>query len=381
LRYHARGWPVFPVKGKRPKGRWKRYQTTPPDESTLRQLFSGDDFDGVAVVLGSASNGLCCRDYDDLTSYQRWAESHPHLVNTLPTVETNRGRHLYFRGPSFFKKFDDGEYRGTSGQYTVLPPSRHPAGTIYRWLVHLPEGELPLVDPVEAGLCNREDRVGAESGDDGDHRENGANTANLPSWLVSASPSLSSAPSLLHAIEQAIKATLPSAKGQRNRCIFNFARHLRSIEELAGADFRALRQIVEEWHRRALPIIGTKPFVDTWADFLQAWKKVRIPAGKDAIGAALKRAVAKGPPAHVTKLYGEGPIVLLAAVCRELQLIAGEGEFFIDCRTAGRLIGVDHATAWRYLEVLCADGILAPGAKGCNVRRKASRFRFIDLES
>src|SRR5262249_55482146 len=148
---------------------------------------------------------------------------------------------------------------------------------------------------------------------------------------------------------------------------------------LADAEPARLRPVIQDWHQRALPVIGTKPFLDTWADFLQAWKKVKVPAGKGAIEMAYQRAVASVPPPIATKMYGEGPIVLLAALCSELQRIVGENEFFIDCRTAGRLIGVDYTTAWRYLYVLCADGILAAGAKGSKVARKASRFRFVGM--
>lgn len=60
-----------------------------------------------------------------------------------------------------------------------------------------------------------------------------------------------------------------------------------------------------------------------------------------------------------------------------MQRGAGTNEFFLDCRTAARLIGVDHTTAWRYLDVLSADGILAAGAKGSKATHKASSFRFI----
>src|SRR5207245_3828628 len=97
-----------------------------------------------------------------------------------------------------------------------------------------------------------------------------------------------------------------------------------------------------------------------------------------AVEMAFKLALADPPPPIAVKLYGEGrpPIVLLATLCRELQRIAGDGEFFLDCRWAGRLIEVDHTTAWRYLKVLCADGVLAAGAKGSRATGKASQFRF-----
>jgi hypothetical protein len=67
-------------------------------------------------------------------------------------------------------------------------------------------------------------------------------------------------------------------------------------------------------------------------------------------------------------------------LCCELQHIVGDGDFYLDVRSAGRLIGVDHTTAWRWLKVLCADGLLAAGVKGSKATRKASRFRFIDKD-
>jgi hypothetical protein len=86
------------------------------------------------------------------------------------------------------------------------------------------------------------------------------------------------------------------------------------------------------------------------------------------------------PPPILIKLYGEGPVILLALLCQELQKIVGDKEFFLDCRTAARLIGTDHTAAWRYLEVLCVDGFLKPGAKGSNATRKASIFQFLGLK-
>jgi hypothetical protein len=387
LAYAKRGWSVIPVKSKKAALKsWKQYQTQAPDQSTLRELFSGRGVDGLAVILGSVSGELACRDFDELAGYERWVKSHKQLAATLPTVATHRGRHVYFRGPERFVKLGDGEYRGTVGQYCVLPPSHHPAGTVYRWLIPLPESELPHVDPFESGLCNREDRENTDNTEntadrvDRENRDNTAYRALLVSSLSSLS-SLSSAPSLLQDIESAIAATLTKTEGQRHRCIFSLARHLKAIPSLYGAKVGELRPIVREWHQRALPVIATKPFVDTWADFLPAWKRVKIPAGASPVDIAFKRAMERAPPPSVTELYGQDePIVMLAKLCLELQRIMGDAEFFLDCRTAGRLIGVDHTTAWRYLDVLCADGILLAGPKGSKATGKASRFRFIDRE-
>jgi hypothetical protein len=70
-------------------------------------------------------------------------------------------------------------------------------------------------------------------------------------------------------------------------------------------------------------------------------------------------------------------VLLLAALCRELQRTAGPRPFYLDCRTAGQLLHIHHTTAWRLLTVLCADGILAAGDKGSRARGKANEYRYL----
>ncbi len=152
LAYARRGWSIIPVtnigKDKKAACPWKQFQTTRPNELTLRQLFSRPDVSGLAVLLGSASGGIVCRDFDRMDAFKRWALSHTELARMLPTVETCRGRHVYFRGPDGYYEFGDGEYRGDARHYCLLPPSRHPDGPTYTWLVPLPSGELPIIEPA-----------------------------------------------------------------------------------------------------------------------------------------------------------------------------------------------------------------------------------------
>ena len=62
---------------------------------------------------------------------------------------TARGRHVYFHSTyRRIKKMADGELRGAG--YCLLPPSRHPDGPVYEWLVPLPDGEIPFVADVRA---------------------------------------------------------------------------------------------------------------------------------------------------------------------------------------------------------------------------------------
>ena len=195
----------------------------------------------------------------------------PALAKTLPTVKTARGWHVYFCGLEGFYDLGNGEYRGDSGHYCLLPPSRHPSGITYEWILPLPDGELPSIDPRKAGLLP----IGTESTEEivllG---EAVSSQASLPSPCSPCSlPSLSPGLETLteddkQAIENAIEATLPHEESRRHSRIFELCRRLKALPSLATVNPAKLRPIVKEWHRRALPIIGTKPFSETWADFL-----------------------------------------------------------------------------------------------------------------
>ena len=64
------------------------------------------------------------------------------------------------------------------------------------------------------------------------------------------------------------------------------------------------------------------------------------------------------------------------ALCRELQQVSGDKPFFLACRSAGKLLGVDHTMAWRWLFLLAHAGIVEEVEKGNHARRRASRYRY-----
>lgn len=168
LAYRRRGWSVVPMRmaDKRPARKWKRYQVAAATESVLRGWFGGRSTYGVAAIFGAASDGLGSRDFDTIESYEQWAGQNPELAQLLPTVVTRRGRHVYFRTmPECVAKLrqvmgklgtgaiacGDGELRVGVGCYSVLPPSVHPSGHIYDWVIPLAD-DLPVIDLMEAGF-------------------------------------------------------------------------------------------------------------------------------------------------------------------------------------------------------------------------------------
>src|SRR5262249_37275507 len=148
LSFHSRaielaerfGWSTNPIVGKKAVGRWKEFQCRRPDGDTLRRLFSRDGITGLAVITGAVSGGLAIRDFDDNEAYITWTAANQTGAKRLPTVKTARGYHVYgWMDREAYADFGNGELRGDSKHYCVIPPSLHPGGAVYRWVNPLPK--------------------------------------------------------------------------------------------------------------------------------------------------------------------------------------------------------------------------------------------------
>jgi hypothetical protein len=376
--YARRGWSLIPINPctKKPCVDWKKYQTERASEEHLDGWFGKDSYQGVAVICGPVSGGLTVRDFDRQDAYREWASRYPGLAMSLPTVRTKRGFHVYFRSTSTsIKPFDDGELRGNG--ICVLPPSKHPSGCIYRWVISLPEGDLPVVDPFAGGLAEPL----TERTEDTETQRHGETEDTEAIASVSLSSSVLSVigddDETRSALLRAIVKTLPRSEGNRNWCVFQFARHLWAIPALADLELKQLRPIVEEWHRLALPTIGTKPFDDTWKEFTYAWPRVKFPVGDDRLAAAVRAAEAE-PLTEVAKQYECPKTQKLVAICAALQKLWGDSPFFLSCRKAGELVGLSHDAACKLLGMLVADEVLTVAQEPTVTR--ATRYRYLLAE-
>lgn len=409
LGYHARNWSIIPIEPgtKKPRRgfRWKQFQTDRPDEADLREWFANGDAPGMAVIFGAVSGGLICRDFDRLDAYTAWATAHPDLAQTLPTVETGRpGMHVYCRGDialiqqasksgSAIIPFADGELRG--GGYCLLPPSTHPSGHVYRWVVPLPAGELPFVDLRESGFLNlgpatektETTESNRENTEHRDTRDNGVEqktpetteTTDDSCAVSGVSVALCCTDNLDGQIERAILDAMPTGPGQRNKQVFQLARALKAIPAIADAPANDLEPYVRRWHDRAKRFITSKEFEESWIDFLRAWRPgaIKFPKGsKPVLQLLFDRAVCAGVP-DVALHYDGEKCRLLVGLCRELQRATGSAPFYLSCRTAGNLLGVEHSTAWRWLFLFTVDGILEIVSRGSQASHKASRFKYL----
>ena len=403
LDYRRRGCCVIPLgANKKPAVRWKRYQTHRPDDALIRKWFNSPR-PGVAVIFGEVSGGLASRDFDEMAVYERWALDYPQLAATLPTVETRRGRHVYCTvDVDCERRFREalgkpngrgavtclgGELRIGVGCYSVVPPSRHPEGHIYRWLLNVEH--FPRVDLFDSGFtpCNREEqRVPKTVSDEGDVGGDGSmlNDEPLIDDDAPTTPivpcleySLDSPDSLLHEqVALAIQRTLPTKTGRRHKQVFELCRELQAIPQFRGQSPKALRPVVREWHRRALPNIQTKPFDETWLDFAESWGRVKHPKGEEPIAMIFAKAAAMEPPPEA--LQFESPQVReLVGLCRELQVMAGRGPFYLSTRAAGGLLHVSHVNVSRWLRLLCLENVLREVSKGSVESGQASRYRYL----
>lgn len=399
LAYLERGWSIIPIStdDKRPARRWKTYQSKPPTTSTLQAWFGNGSMFGIGVIFGDVSRGLASRDFDGMTGYERWAHDFPELAGSLPTVETRRGRHVYFRAaPDRITAlrtrlgkadsrgaipFADGELRCGCGCYSVLPPSRHPSGVTYRWIVPLPAGELPVIDPLTAGFvpsCGVETESAertetteiAETTERTERTEESGRNKTSVCVLKETNPQ--EWPVDVH---QAIQQTLPKGPGQRHRAVFAFARALKGIPFLCDADALTLEPYLRQWHHLALPTISTQPFEESLIDFLRAWPRVKFPAGAEPMRAVLARAAAAEPPI-AAKQFEQPQLWLLVSLCRELQAAVGDAPFFLASRTAANLLEVPPTQAWRWLFLLEQKGVLHVTERGSRATNRATRYRY-----
>ncbi|OAB63986.1 hypothetical protein AY599_16450 [Leptolyngbya valderiana BDU 20041] len=362
--YHGMGLSVLPVgENKRAVVKWKVYASTRANRDTIEAWFDparrGRPVTGVAIVLGRVSGNLIVRDFDDAEAYHRWKAEHPDQARTLPTVKTARGFHVYARVADIRTvKLGDGELRG-EGAYVVAPPSFHRTGCRYEWIVPL---ELDVALDVEASVFDLDSRIRTPT----------------PTWPVDLVDPvypeyLVSTTELRDYIEQAIVDTLPETTGHRESHIMALARRLKARPELADKTAAELLSIIREWHRRAYPVIGTKPFDVTRGAFVRAWGNVHTPYGVTMDGIVREARAAPNP--ECAGRYEDEQTYLLIRLCKVLSQRYEDGVFWLACREAGKAIGLSHTAAADLLNMLVQDGVLALVRRG--ERRRSSDYRYL----
>jgi hypothetical protein len=144
LELYRLGFNVFPIiYGQKSGGVWKYVQFTRLRRKGLRRVFSGRF--NVAIMCGKTSGNLFVIDCETPEALAYHINQLKKRNIPLWVVKTARGGHIYlFCADGEVKNvkdaIQDAEIRGRNC-YVLCPPSLHPAGVFYEWL--LQEGERP----------------------------------------------------------------------------------------------------------------------------------------------------------------------------------------------------------------------------------------------
>jgi hypothetical protein len=128
------GWSVIPLKprSKEPLVCWKALQKRKLTELEISDLFEQHPDANVGVITGTISK-IFVLDCDAPEVMKIWG------VPETPIVETARGRHYYFQLPKAHIRSATAIAEGldirAEGGYAVIPPSLHPSGRPYSWVI------------------------------------------------------------------------------------------------------------------------------------------------------------------------------------------------------------------------------------------------------
>jgi len=156
------GLHIFPLKVKmKEPATANGFKNATRDPNQIRAWWTQNAAYNIGVSTGPS--GLLVIDIDGPPGEEAWGALHQDRdpIPTL-TVETGRGRHLYYRhdheqiklGNSRQKLGADIDTRGDGG-YVIAPPSIHPSGRQYRWadptatVADLPDYLLELLKPKQ----------------------------------------------------------------------------------------------------------------------------------------------------------------------------------------------------------------------------------------
>lgn len=180
---------------------------------------------------------------------------------------------------------------------------------------------------------------------------------------------------LLGTIENAISQCPVTIHKDVNRPLFMLAQKIRGLEEEQASMFpiELISEIAGRWQSRNQHKLEDNH--DYLTEFLDKLSLVRFPKGHALVN-ALAAAKRLPPPKQTRCLSRE--VQLLACLCSELQREAGTNAFFLDGRSAAKLLRQPHRTVASWLRALCRAGVIALEAKGR--LGFASRYRYIAVQ-
>lgn len=389
LSYASHGWHVLPLSeptrdacscgkecgspGKHPRTR-HGHNDASVDAETIRAWWTRWPSANVGIRTGGLS-GIVVVDIDprhggDYALAELEDQCGP-LPDTVESMTGGGGKHLLFQHPGEYvasrpDALGSGiDVRGDGG-YIVAPPSIHPSGEAYHWELSSTPSNTPL-SPLPQWLqllCQQPASFYKNKETPPRHTQ-----------CLCVNPLIGG--SVEEEAERVILHNLPRRQGERHHRLFGLARGLKGIPHLADREAGAVRAYVRTWHKLAKPVMRTKAWETTWRDFAEGWEKVKYPAGRRELAAAVQCARASDPPPEAL-FYTDLNARLLITVCRELQRNAANKPFPMACRIAAGITGLSHVREAKRLKQLRGDGLLVQMKEWCrrDGRRYARLYRY-----
>jgi hypothetical protein len=343
-----RGFPVFPCTPEKKPYTKHGFKDASTNAAQIRSWFQRWP-DALLGMPTGKNSGVVVLDIDEKNGKQgirNLTNLHGVPPCTLTVSTMSGGLHLFYDWPGHEVKCNQDkiakgvDVRGDGG-YVIIPPSPSYTPDILANIATLPDWvtETELLKPFSDALLL-------------------CNSATLQ---------------LCYSVSHAIELTLPREGGSRNRAVFNFARALKFECGMAGKPPSELKPLLKQWHERALPVIRTKDFASTWADFLHAWDKVKSPLSSAPVQEALNRARAEPPVIPDIGLDDEDSIRIYGLVYWLAKL--GGGRFFLSCHDVEKHMGIDNVTAWRRMKIFEKEGLVEVVEMGVK-QVKATRYRW-----
>jgi len=330
----------------------------------------------IGVALGEKSGGLCAVDFDHEDLAKDFLAVNPHLKHTLQTHGA-RGRVFWirFKGPypqrtSYLETHSGehvGEFRSNGSQsivWGIHPDTQKP------YIFTMPRPALvvefsSIAWPTKIAtipLCTEE----TEETEEPEETEDTEDTEVMRGWVFG-----------VQTVEDALRVSVPSRVHENNALLFTLARAVKALEE-QGDKFSPskLKDVFDRWHARAMKFLRPELTKEDYLmEFLKAYQKAKYPLGSIIIPKAWERAQAEPLPQEALQ-FEDKKRQLLVALCRQMQILAGDAPFYLSARTVQRLFEQKtHSTAATWLHALCALNIIKPVIPP--TAKRATRYRYL----
>ena len=350
------------------------------------EYLAGIDRGNIGVALGAKSGHLVAIDVDDDALVGPFLDASPFLRATLQSHGA-RGRVFWLRMASDYPRrtvdlktasgLPCGEFRSNGSQsiisglhpkgmpYQILNPAR-PAQVLYSAIIWPPQvANPPHSEPALNGAHTEETEEPEEPEDTEDTQETDEVCARPLSRTIFSIP-------------DALEVSTPTGPNQNYRMALMLARAVKTLEKKEGGIFTPNdhQSIHRKWMAKAANFLDANQTRDHYfTEYLNAYGLAKFTLGGDLIGRAIVEADRNPIPPDSLAWATSPELRRLAAICRELQRIAGTEPFFLSARMVQRIFEHEsHYAGARWLKSFCVMGVLTEVEKGKGVR--ASRYRF-----